>query len=73
MQLWSLQDAVLLDTKTCQSRVLTAVWIPDTPYICLGCEDGKLISLQMLISGGKPAEGICQASELEILVYECKS
>ena len=54
------------------SKGHTAVWVQDTPYICLGCESGLLLSLQLLIDSGEPAEGICQAVNLEVLVYECE-
>lgn len=73
IQLWSLQDSQLLDEAAIPSKVWTVVWVPDTPYICLGCESGLLFSLQLLTATGDPAEGTCQAASLEVLVYECET
>lgn len=72
LQLWGLEDQVLLDSIPCADPALSAAVLPNTPYICLGCESGMLQFFQMNGPTGEPAEGIVQAHSLELLPYECK-
>ena len=72
LQLWGLEEQVLLDSIPCADPALSAAVLPNTPYICLGCESGMLQFFQMNGLTGEPAEGLVQAHSLELLPYECK-
>ena len=73
LQLWSLESNVLLDSIPCADPALSCAAIPNSPYICLGCQSGMLQFLQVNSSSGEPAEGVVEAHSLELLPYECQS
>ena len=70
LQLWGIEQNAVLDSLPCADPITSIAQVAVSPYLCLGCESGDLLFVQLITKGGAPATGVCPATGLEMLPYE---